>query len=102
MPGRQLSRAIGERGWDDGAAQQFNRILDYKDQWYGKKIVRIARFVPTVPKPASSVVGIIKDLKLVARPVKKKAVIFSLDSNSPLRLNGRQVRSSRPICRKLL
>ena len=42
MKNGHLSRAIGEMGW-----KQFNVMLDYKAEWYGKNIVRIGRFEPS-------------------------------------------------------
>ncbi|WP_077130705.1 RNA-guided endonuclease TnpB family protein [Spirosoma montaniterrae] len=42
MQNRKLSRAIGEMGW-----AEFNQMLDYKADWYGKNILRIGRFAPS-------------------------------------------------------
>jgi len=42
MKNRNLARSIGEMGWNE-----FNQMLDYKAQWYGKNIIRIGRFAPS-------------------------------------------------------
>ena len=42
MQNRRLSRAIGEMGW-----VEFNSMLEYKAEWYGKNSVRIGRFEPS-------------------------------------------------------
>ena len=42
MQNRKLSRAIGEMGW-----HEFNTMLDYKADWYGKNILRIGQFEPS-------------------------------------------------------
>ena len=42
LQNRKLSRAIGEMGW-----AEFNTMLEYKAEWYGKNILRIGRFEPS-------------------------------------------------------
>jgi putative transposase len=42
MQNRRLSRAISEMGW-----AEFNTMLNYKAEWYGKNIVRIGMFQPS-------------------------------------------------------
>jgi putative transposase len=42
MQNRRLSRAISEMGW-----AEFNTMLEYKADWYGKNILRIGRFEPS-------------------------------------------------------
>lgn len=42
MQNCKLGRVIGEMGW-----AEFNQMLDYKADWYGKNIVRIGQFEPS-------------------------------------------------------
>ena len=39
---RHLSRAISDVGWGE-----FVRMLEYKSQWYGSKLVKVPRFFPS-------------------------------------------------------
>jgi len=61
MKNQKLACAIGEMGWTD-----FNAMLDYKADWYGKNILRIGQF-----EPSSRICNVCgwhnKDLKLSDR-----------------------------------
>ena len=58
---RKLSRAISDVGWSE-----FNTMLEYKAEWYGKNILRIGQF-----EPSSRICNVCgwhnKDLKLSDR-----------------------------------
>lgn len=56
-----LSKAISDVSWSE-----FNRLLEYKAEWYGKNIIRIGRFDPS-SKICSSCGNINKKLKLEHR-----------------------------------
>jgi putative transposase len=56
-----LAQSISDVSWSE-----FNRMLDYKSEWYGKNIIRIGQFEPS--SKMCSVCGYIKsDLKLSDR-----------------------------------
>jgi putative transposase len=56
-----LALSISDMGWSN-----FNRMLDYKAEWYGKNIIRIGRFEPS-SKTCSECGKINKELKLSDR-----------------------------------
>ncbi len=58
MSNRKLALAIGEVGWN-----QFESMLKYKCEWYGKNLIYIGRFEPS-SKICSSCGKINKELKL--------------------------------------
>lgn len=61
MKNRTLAKSISDVSWSE-----FNRMLEYKAEWYGKTIKRIGRFDPS-SKICSSCGNINKELKLEHR-----------------------------------
>lgn len=42
MRNHRLARAIGDASWSE-----FMRILEYKAEWYGKKIIKVNKWFPS-------------------------------------------------------
>ena len=61
MKNKSLSKAIADVSWSE-----FNRMLEYKAEWYGKNILRIGRFDPS-SKICSHCGKINQELKLSDR-----------------------------------
>lgn len=61
LKNHRLAQAISDVSWSE-----FNRMIEYKSEWYGVNILRIGRFEPS-SKTCNSCGGINKDLKLSDR-----------------------------------
>ena len=66
MKNHKLARSIASASWSE-----FNRMLEYKAEWYGVNIIRINRFAPS-SKMCNSCGTIHDDLKLSDRVFKCK------------------------------
>ena len=60
LKNRKLSKAVTDVG-----IFELNRQLEYKSQWYGKKVVKISRWIPSTKTCRSC--GAIKPMKLSER-----------------------------------
>jgi putative transposase len=61
LKNHRLARSIGDEGWGE-----FRRMLEYKTQWYGSKLIKIPRFEPS-SKRCNHCGEINHDLKLSDR-----------------------------------
>ncbi len=60
LKNRKLSKAVADVG-----LFELNRQIEYKSKWYGKKVIKISRWIPST-KTCSSC-GAIKPMKLSER-----------------------------------
>ncbi len=60
LKNRKLSKAVADVG-----IFELNRQIEYKSQWYGKKVVKISRWIPSTKTCRSC--GAIKPMKLSER-----------------------------------